>query len=139
MTILLTGGAGYIGAITNKYLVEKGYKTVIFDNFITGHTESIEATPYVNGDICRKVDIEIIFQNYDIDGVIHFAARALAGESMIKPNLYYETNVLGMVNLLEVMQQNECFNIVFSSSCSVYGFPETLPVKEEMAYAPLSV
>ena len=139
MTILLTGGAGYIGSITNAYLQSQGFSTVIFDNSSTGHTAAIGSTPLISGDIRKPRDIEKVFLKFDIDMVIHFAALALAGESMQKPAEYYETNVMGGVHLLEMMRQHHCQHIIFSSSCSVFGYPTTLPVTETSPKDPLSV
>lgn len=139
MSILLTGGAGYIGSITNQYLQSKGIHTIVFDNLSEGHLSKIPNTTFFQGDITSIGDIRRVFSEYFIEGVIHFAAFALAGESMQKPHEYYSNNVLGTVNLLEVMREFGCKQIVFSSSCSVFGNPEHLPVKEDAHYKPESV
>lgn len=137
--ILLTGGAGYIGSITNSLLISRGIPTVIFDNFSTGHMSAFEKTPFIVGDLKNRKDIEKVFFKYDITAVIHFAALALAGESMERPAEYYQNNILGGVNLLETMRRNKCHHIVFSSSCSIFGAPEKLPVTEDTPKNPLSV
>lgn len=139
MTVLLTGGAGYIGSITNSFLQSQGVTTVIFDNGLTGHRAAIGQTPFISGDLRKPNDIDKAFVMHSIDTVIHFGALALAGESMERPHDYYQTNVLGGLNLLEAMRHHHCSSIVFSSSCSVFGFPKTLPVTEESPKNPLSV
>lgn len=139
MAILLTGGAGYIGSITNQYLLSQGVNTVIFDNLHTGHLTSVANTAFFHGDLRSIEDIRKVFSEYFIEGVIHFGALALSGESMSKPREYYETNVMGTVNLLEVMREFGCKKIVFSSSCSVFGTPKEIPVSEDFPFAPESV
>lgn len=139
MKVLVTGGAGYIGSITNKLLKEKGFETVIFDNLTTGHEFAADKSDLVAGDLKNPEDIEKVFKNAKIDAVVHFAALALAGESMEKPYDYYLNNITGGLNLLEAMRLNNCKMIVFSSSCSVYGTPKKLPVAEDAPIHPESV
>lgn len=139
MSILLTGGAGYIGSITNHYLKSQGLGTVIFDNLSSGYHQNVNGSAFFFGDLRAKKDISQVFSEYFIEGVIHFGALALSGESMEKPREYYETNVLGTANLLDVMKDFGCKKIVFSSSCSVFGTPQQIPVNEEFPYAPESV
>lgn len=139
MTILITGGAGYIGSITNTALRKLGHTTVVFDNLSTGHRKAVGTTPLIEGDLKNKADIDRIFSRYSFDAVIHFAALALAPESMEQPCNYYVNNVMGGLNLLEVMREHNCHAIVFSSSCSVYGTPEKLPVTENAPIHPESV
>lgn len=139
MKVLVTGGAGYIGSITVKLLKEKGFETVIFDNLSTGHEFAGDNSDLVVGDLKNREDIEKVFKTAKIDAVVHFAALALAGESMKKPYDYYQNNITGGLNLLEAMRLNNCKSIVFSSSCSVYGTPKTLPVAEDAPIHPESV
>ena len=139
MKILVTGGAGYIGSITNRELVKAGFETVIFDNFSEGHKELVRETRYIEGDLRNKEVIEKVFADEHFDGVVHFAAKALAGESMEKPYEYFENNIIGGLNLLEAMQRGGCKKIVFSSTCAVYGYPKSLPVDENAVQKPLSV
>jgi UDP-glucose 4-epimerase len=139
MPILLTGGAGYIGSITNRYLQTHGLETVIFDNLSTGHRENVADQTFFQGDLRSKEDLARVFAEHFIEGVIHFGALALAGESMQKPREYYETNVMGTVNLLETMKNVGCKTIVFSSSCSIFGTPAQLPVTEDDPFHPESV
>lgn len=139
MKILVTGGAGYIGSITNKLLTEQGIQTVVFDNLSTGHKNAVGASPLVIGDLTNSQDIEAVFANHRFDAVVHFAAKALAGESMDKPGEYFRNNLLGGINLLEAMKNNSCKTIIFSSTCAVYGTPKDVPVTEESPIHPESV
>lgn len=139
MNVLVTGGAGYIGSITNWLLYSTGHETVVFDNLTTGHREAVGQTPLIVGDLTKKEEINEAFEKYQFDAVVHFAALALAGESMERPADYYFNNIVGGVNLLEVMRAHNCKRIVFSSTCAVYGTPQTLPVTENSPIHPESV
>ena len=139
MKFLITGGAGYIGSITNWLLRKNGHETVIFDNLMTGHKEAVGETKLIVGDLRNKKDIAEVFASDTFDAVIHFAALALAGESMQQPYEYYHNNIDGGINLLEAMRSVNCKTIIFSSTCAVYGFPKTLPVTEESPIGPASV
>jgi len=139
MNILITGGAGYIGSITNWYLKSKGHTTVIFDNLQNGHREAVGDTKLIVGDLRNKEEINKVFTENQFDAVIHFAALALAGESMEKPYEYFFNNIVGGIHLLEAMRTSSCKTIIFSSTCAVYGFPKILPVTEESPIAPASV
>src|SRR5579872_6058263 len=103
--ILVTGGAGYIGSITVKRLLEKGYEVVVFDNLSQGHKDVISC-PLVVGDLQNPQDLDQL-NEYEFDGVIHFAAAALAGESMQKPAFYFQNNIIGLINLLEYMKKRQ--------------------------------
>jgi len=138
MKILVVGGAGYIGSHTVSELLKKGYEVLVFDNLSSGHKEAVEC-PLVEGDLLNKKQIEKVFENQKIDGVIHFAALSAAGESMKEPGRYFENNLQGGVNLLEAMRKSGVNRIVFSSSCAIYGYPEKLPVNEEEDKKPVSV
>jgi UDP-glucose 4-epimerase len=139
MKLLITGGAGYIGSITNKILMDRGYETVVFDNLSTGHKDAVYKSKLFIGDLKNPNDLKAVFENDKFDAVIHFAALALAGESMEKPYAYYENNILGGLNLLEAMRKSDCKTIIFSSTCAVYGFPDHLPVSETESFKPVSV
>ena len=136
--ILVTGGAGYIGSHTVAELAKQNYKVIVIDNLVYGHEQSIDCD-FVDGDLLNKKDCEKVFSKHKFDGVVHFAAYALAGESMQEPGKYFENNILGGLNLLEVMKKYEVKNIVFSSTCAIYGFPKKLPVTEEESKKPVSV
>ena len=137
-TILVTGGAGYIGSHTLILLIEAGYGVVVFDNFSNSSAESIRRVEkitkkpivLIEGDIRNKSDLTKVFQDYTIDSVIHFAGLKAVGESVEQPLKYYDNNVYGTVILCEVMSENGCKSLVFSSSATVYGDPHTTPIKE---------
>lgn len=137
MKILVTGGAGYIGSITVKALVKEGHEVVVFDNLVNGHKENV-STKLVIGDLLDKNSLKQL-DGEKFDGVIHFAAYALAGESMEDPYKYFENNILGGLNLLECMRNNGIDNIVFSSTCAIFGTPQLLPVSEDLPKNPESV
>lgn len=139
MKFLVTGGAGYIGSVTNALLRSNGHETVVFDNMTMGHKEAIGDTKLIVGDLRNKADIEKAFVEQEFDAVIHFAALTLPGESMQKPYEYFHNNIDGGLNLLEAMRLHGCKSIIFSSTCAVYGFPKNLPVTEESPIAPTSV
>lgn len=139
MKILITGGAGYIGSITNAILQQKGFETAVFDNLSLGHKEAIGETRLIVGDLRNKEDIDTVFANEAFDAVIHFAAYSLAGESMEKPYEYYDNNLRGGLNLLEAMRRHGCTSIIFSSTSAVYGYPTNIPVTEEEPIVPVSV
>ncbi|PIQ69898.1 UDP-glucose 4-epimerase GalE [Candidatus Shapirobacteria bacterium CG11_big_fil_rev_8_21_14_0_20_40_12] len=138
MKILVTGGAGYIGSHTVVELLKQGHEITVFDNLVCGHKEPV-ICPLIIGDLLDKNQINAVFEKDSFDGVIHFAAYALAGESMNEPRKYFENNILGGLNLLEAMKKHGVDKIIFSSSCSQYGFPEKLPVTEEESKKPASV
>ena len=139
--ILVTGGTGYIGSHTVVELMQKGYDVVIVDNLsnsnqavLDGIAAIVGSTPdFVQADCCDRVAMDALFAQYkDIEGVIHFAASKAVGESVEQPLMYYRNNLMSLVTVLEVMKKHNVKNIVFSSSCTVYGQPdaEHLPVDE---------
>lgn len=139
-TILVTGGTGYIGSHTTVELIQAGYKVVSLDNLSNSNINVLDGVEAITGTrpVFYQVDcndesaIEEIFTNHpDIQGVIHFAASKAVGESVQKPLLYYRNNLLSLIVLLEAMQRHGTKGIVFSSSCTVYGQPEVLPVTED--------
>ena len=137
--VLVTGGAGYIGSHTLILLIETGYEVVVFDNFSNSNPESIKRVekivgkniPLIQGDIRNKDDLQKIFDSYEIDSVIHFAGLKAVGESVEQPLRYYDNNIVGTIRLCEVMRDNGCKSIIFSSSATVYGDPHTTPIKED--------
>lgn len=137
--ILVTGGTGYIGSHTVVELISSGYEVVIVDNLSNsnkGVLQGIEKITGVNpvfvqADCTDAKVMDELFKKHSIDGVIHFAASKAVGESVEKPLLYYRNNINSLLTLLETMRENRVESIVFSSSCTVYGQPDTLPVTEE--------
>ena len=137
--ILVTGGAGYIGSHTVLLLLEAGYEVVVFDNFCNASQESLRRVekivgkniPFVEGDIRSSEDLDKAFTAYQISAVIHFAGLKAVGESVSEPLSYYDNNVNGTLVLCEAMRCHNCFQIVFSSSATVYGDPHTTPITEE--------
>jgi UDP-glucose 4-epimerase len=136
--ILVTGGAGYIGSHTIKALLKIGFEPVIFDNFSTGHRAFVGKTKLAEGDLCNPADLERAFAAYPIEGVLHFAGKALVPESHQKPELYYRTNVSGGVNLLAAMKNAGVKHIIFSSTCATYGIPEAMPIDENTPQRPIN-
>ncbi|MHA8060564.1 UDP-glucose 4-epimerase GalE [Aquirufa beregesia] len=144
MNILITGGAGFIGSHTYVVLKENGFTPIIVDNFANSSTEVIDRLKtitqddviYVEGDINDASVYDQLFQQFPIDGVIHFAAAKAVGESVENPLKYYRNNVAATVLLLEKMNEYGVKNLVFSSSCTVYGQPESLPVTESAPVQP---
>ena len=138
-TILVTGGAGYIGSHTCVELLNSGYDVVVFDNLYNASKESLRRVEKITGkkvkfyeaDMRNKAVMEKIFAENKIDAVIHFAGLKAVGESVQKPLMYYDNNISGTLVLLEVMGKAGCKKIVFSSSATVYGDPERLPIDEE--------
>lgn len=136
--ILVTGGAGYIGSHTVQALEQAGYDPVIFDNFSTGHRDFVGGVPLVEGDLRKAEDIRGVFDRFDIDGVMHFAARALVVESCENPALYYENNVVGGFNLLRAMVDAGVRHLIFSSTCATYGLPDTDEISEDHPQRPIN-
>src|SRR5256885_16853522 len=122
--VLVTGGAGYIGSHTVKALKTAGFQPLIFDNFSAGHRSFVKDTPAFEGDLCTRADLAKVFSEYTIDGVLHFAGKALVGESATQPEAYYETNMLGGLNLLNAMRSRGVKYVIFSSTCATYGIPQ---------------
>lgn len=138
--ILVTGGAGYIGSITVRELLDKGFSVVVLDNLSLGHRWAVDKRAKLEvGDLLQKETVFDIFAKYKFSGVIHFAALALAPESMEKPAKYFENNLLGALNLLEGMRKEKVDSLVFSSSCAVYGVPKKEQVTEDDEKKPVSV
>lgn len=132
MSVLVLGGAGYIGSHTVYELIDKGEDVVIADNLETGHIEAVHPKArFYQGDIRNRVFIDSVFEKETIDAVIHFAANSLVGESMVDPLKYYDNNVCGTKVLLESMIAHNVKKIVFSSTAATYGEPENIPILED--------
>lgn len=140
-TILVTGGAGYIGSHTVLALQQAGYSVVILDNLVYGHRDIVETVLKVElicGDIGDRALLDQVFAQYNIQAVIHFAAYAYVGESVTNPAKYYRNNVTGTLTLLEAMVQAGVKHIVFSSTCATYGVPQRLPIPEDHPQNPIN-
>ena len=140
---MVTGGAGYIGSHTCIELIKEGHEILVVDNLCNSSVESLKRVerivgcniPFFKVDVRDKKELTKIFEQYSVDGVIHFAGLKAVGESVEKPNEYYDTNVTGTHILVEVMRAFNCKTLIFSSSAVVYGNPQKLPIKED---SPLS-
>ncbi|MDB5665381.1 NAD-dependent epimerase/dehydratase family protein, partial [Cypionkella sp.] len=119
--VLVTGGAGYIGAHACKALARAGFTPVAFDNLSTGWRDAVKFGPFVQGDLMDRASIDAAFRQYRPVAVMHFAALSLVGESMTDPGRYWRTNVNGSLNLVEAAVHAGCMNFVFSSTCATYG------------------
>ena len=137
--VLVTGGAGYIGSHTVLALIEQGFMPVIYDNLSNSNVEVLNRIAqisgvkpkFIEGDIRDQGKLNAVFTEYSFDAVIHFAGLKAVGESAAQPLRYYQNNVAGTLALLEVMEANNVLNLVFSSSATVYGEPNKMPITEE--------
>jgi len=137
MSILVLGGAGYIGSHAVYQLIDQKYDVVVVDNLQTGHENAIHPqAKFYNGDIRDKAFLQGVFEKEQIDGVIHFAANSLVGESMTNPIKYFDNNVYGTQVLLDVMKDYGVKRIVFSSTAATYGDQKVMPITEEAATIP---
>lgn len=136
--ILIVGGAGYIGSHVNKLLNREGFDTVVFDNLSRGHREFVKWGAFFEGDLTDKERIRSCFRTFPIDTVMHFSAFAYVGESVLHPSRYYRNNVINTLNLLDVMRENGVRHFIFSSTCAVYGIPESIPIREDHAKHPVN-
>ncbi|GAA5797197.1 UDP-glucose 4-epimerase [Helicostylum pulchrum] len=144
--ILVTGGAGYIGSHTCLELLNNGYDIVVMDNMVNSNKEALYRVEqlagrpivFIKGDVTHESDLEDIFQHYQFWAVIHFAAIKAVGESTRIPLEYYHNNLTGTLNLLRVMKRHNIKNLVFSSSATVYGEPEMMPVNETARLGPVT-
>jgi UDP-glucose 4-epimerase len=138
MNIVVTGGMGYIGSHTVVELMAQGYEVTILDNLANSKIEVLDKIAliakkrpaFLQIDLCEKDQVSDFFSKNKVDALIHFAAHKAVGESVDKPLDYYKNNLMSLINVLEAMAANNSHNIVFSSSCSVYGEPDSLPVSE---------
>ena len=136
--ILLTGGTGYIGSHTAVELIHQGYEVIIVDDLSNSEFHTIKSIGKITGikpefhkfDLRNFSSLKTLFRNNKFDGIIHFAAKKAVGESVENPLLYYDVNINSMLNLLKLMELNNVSNLVFSSSCTVYGQPSKLPVTD---------
>ena len=137
--ILVMGGAGYIGSHTVKHLLANNYSVVVADNLVYGHKEAVDSrAKFEIADLADKASLRKVFDKYNIDAVIHFAAFAYVGESVQNPQKYYQNNVVGTINLLDVMMEYGVKKIVFSSTCATYGEPQYAPIDEKHPQNPIN-
>ncbi len=137
-TVLVAGGAGYIGSHMCKYLFNNGYTPMVLDNLAFGHRQAVKWGPLFQGSIDDKELLTRLFSQYKVAAVMHFAAFARVGESVENPGKYYANNVAATLTLLEAMKDCNVPNFIFSSSCSVYGEPEKNPIDENHSLRPIS-
>jgi UDP-glucose-4-epimerase GalE len=138
MTVLVTGGAGYIGGHAVKLLVQRGYRTVVYDNLIYGHREAVLRGDFVEGDLHDTARLEQVLKEHQITDVMHFAAFAYVGESVQDPLKYYANNVAGTLSLLQAMRTVGVQHVIFSSTCAVYGIPQHPVLTEEHPLCPIN-
>ncbi len=138
MHVLVTGGAGYIGSHTCKTLARQGHTVTVYDNLCTGHRELVRWGAFEYGDIRDTRRLRAVLRRHRPDGVIHFASFIAVGESVQDPGKYYDNNVLGSLRLMEAMRDEDVRRLVVSGTAAVYGLPESVPVGEESAAAPIN-
>jgi len=129
-TVLVTGGAGYIGSHTVRELSAAGYEILVYDNLEKGHPEAVANYRLIVGDLRDGLKLDRVFREHDVSAVVHFAAYIEAGESVQNPGKYFDNNTAGTLSLLQAMVRNNVQQIVFSSTAAVYGEPERVPIQE---------
>jgi UDP-arabinose 4-epimerase len=137
-TVLVTGGAGYIGSQVCKTLAKAGFLPVTYDNLSTGHAYAVKWGPFVEADLNDRQMLKETLQKFQPRAVLHFAASALVIESMIDPGKYYRNNLGCSLNLLEAMREAQISRLIFSSSCAVYGNPKSTPITEAHPTLPIN-
>ena len=138
MNVLVVGGAGYIGSHMVRLLDRAGHQVTVLDNLSTGFAPAVTAGELIVGDLQDQAHVTQILKDHQIDAVMHFAACALVGESVVEPAKYYNNNVIAALKLLEAMRETNVKQIVFSSTCATYGIPETIPITEQEKQAPVN-
>ncbi|HZL84771.1 MAG TPA: UDP-glucose 4-epimerase GalE [Candidatus Krumholzibacteria bacterium] len=136
--VLVTGGAGYIGSHTCKILAQRGFTPVVLDNLVHGHRANVRWGPFFLGDVADTELVGRIVREHDIRALVHFAAYAYVGESMQKPEKYFDNNVGRGLRLLQTARENGVRHVVFSSTCAVYGLPEKVPIDERQSLRPVN-
>ncbi|MBV8093052.1 MAG: UDP-glucose 4-epimerase GalE [Acetobacteraceae bacterium] len=137
-TVLVTGGAGYIGSHACKMLSRAGHHPIVFDNLSRGYREAVRWGPLVEGDLADLEGLVAAIRKHRVSAVMHFAAFAYVGESVADPALYYRNNLGGTLSLLEAMRETGLDKIVFSSTCATYGMPEVVPIPETAPQLPVN-
>jgi len=138
VSILIVGGAGYIGSQTAKRVAQAGLTPFVFDNLVYGHRWAVKWGPLVEGDLADGALIRSVLKEHAVTAVVHFAAYAYVGESVNNPRKYYRNNVAGTLNLLDAMLDVGVRDIVFSSSCATYGVPRAVPIAEDHPQMPVN-
>lgn len=139
MRVFVTGGAGYIGSVTTELLLDAGHEVVVFDSLERGHRQAVDPrAKLVKGDLREASSVAQAMKAAKPDAVMHFAAYALVGESMVDPGMYFTNNMAGGVNLAEAMVKAGVPKIVFSSTCATYGYPDQVPIVETTAQKPVN-
>ena len=138
MKVLVVGGAGYIGSHMVRLLGRAGHEVVVLDNLSTGFAEAVTCGELVVGEMRDRKLVQQVLGDHSVDAVMHFAACALVGESVVEPAKYYQNNVVATLELLEAMRFCDVKRLVFSSTCATYGVPETIPITEEEPQQPVN-
>jgi UDP-arabinose 4-epimerase len=138
VSILIVGGAGYIGSQTAKCVAQAGLRPVVFDNLVYGHKWAVKWGPLVEGDLADGALIKRVLEEHAVTAVVHFAAYAYVGESVTNPRKYFRNNVAGTINLLDAMIDAGVRDIVFSSTCATYGEPVKVPMSEDHPQNPVN-
>ena len=137
--VLIAGGAGYIGSACTEYLLDRKYEVVVFDSLITGHEDAIDSrSEFIKGDLADRDLIIDVVKNGNFDGIMHFAAFSLVGESMTDPGKYFRNNLGAGINLLDGAVAGNVKSFVFSSTCATYGEPEEIPITEKEKQSPIN-
>jgi UDP-glucose-4-epimerase GalE len=137
-SVLVTGGAGYIGSHTALALAEAGYRPIVYDNLSHGHRWAVQWGPLIEGDLSDRDKLTATILDYDVSAVLHFASFIFVGESMTDPGKYFANNVGGTVSLLEAVRTTGVKHVVFSSTAATYGMPEIVPITEDAPKEPIN-
>ena len=138
MSVLIVGGAGYIGSQTAKLVAKAGLSPVVLDNLVYGHESAVKWGPLIKGDLADPALIDRVLVEHGVTSVIHFAAYAYVGESVTNPRKYFRNNVVNTLNLLDAMVDRGVRDIVFSSTCATYGEPTKVPISEDHLQSPVN-
>jgi UDP-arabinose 4-epimerase len=134
----VTGGAGYIGSHACKCLAQAGHNPIVYDNLVYGHRRAVRWGALEVGDIADRARLDTVVKKYQPEAVMHFAAYAYVGESILDPGKYYRNNVAGSLTLLETMRDYGIDKMIFSSTCATYGIPDSLPIAEDHPQRPIN-
>src|SRR3990172_2294188 len=137
-TVLVVGGAGYIGSHTVRELQKRGYQTIVLDNLVYGHQEAVKGGDFIKGNLGNVETLKDIFGSHTIDAVIHFVAYTYVGESVENPRKYYANNVVNTLSLLDSMVKYGINCFIFSSTCATYGEPKEIPITEGHSQNPIN-